>query len=312
MNPKFLRSLSPRSVGILLAIATGLCWAVLALGLKYALEFASTGTIVWFRLAFAFFLLFFIHGIFEPKKLAILTKPPPWGIVAGLCIAINYFAYLHGLELTSAANAQIMIQGGPLLLAVLGIFYFGEKPGWIQGLGILIATCGFGFFYWDQLKLAIEFKKDFLRGELWILLACVTWAWFGALQKILFKKYSPQQLNMLFYGLATLLLLPLADLSEFLHFSLWQWTILIFLSLNTLIAYGAFSEALKRIPASHVSLIISVNPLLTLVLVEFLSGFSLQWMRGEAVSVIGYAGAILVVTGVMLTVAIPSPHKTKL
>src|SRR5262249_47340545 len=120
--------MSRTSVGLIMASVTGLCWATLAIALRQALFYASTGTIVWFRLVVAFLWLIMFYAVKEPARLRVLLRPKLWIFAAGLGLALNYFAYMRGIELTSASNAQIMIQLGPMLLLVFGIFYFGERP----------------------------------------------------------------------------------------------------------------------------------------------------------------------------------------
>lgn len=284
-----------------MAITTALSWSILAIGLKYALNFATTGTIVWFRMAVAFLILLIFFSLQQRKSLQIFKAPPLLGVVAGLALSVNYWGYMKGIELTSASNAQVMIQIAPMSLVLIGIFYFKETPKPLQALGFLLACFGFSCFYWDQLQVSLNNRSDFLNGNLWILLAAMTWVVFASLQKVLISKWSPQQLNILIYALSTLALLPLANLAEVFSWSWPEWLLMIALGVNTLIAYGALGEALKRIPASHVSIVISANPLVTLAIMAYLTFLEVQWIGPEYVHWQGYLGALLVVTGVILT-----------
>ena len=132
-----------------------------------------------------------------------------------------------------------------------------------------------------------------------------TWAGFALLQKTLLKKYAPQQFNLLIYAIAALCLLPTAHLAELSVASPWYLVLIVFLALNTVVAYGAFSEALLRAPASHVSMIIAVNPLLTLALMSYLAQMEVEWITPEPIGWRGLVGAFLVVVGVICTVASP-------
>lgn len=139
--------MSERSIGLLCATTTALCWAVLAIGLKYALQFADSGTIVWFRMIVASLLLVTYYLIKKPDHLKILKQLPMLGVVAGLCLSANYYGYMKGVELTSPSNAQIMIQMAPMSLILIGIFYFRERPSPLQGLGFGLAALGFSLFF---------------------------------------------------------------------------------------------------------------------------------------------------------------------
>lgn len=57
-----------------MASTTAISWAVLAIGLKYALQYFSSGTIVWTRMAIAFAVLcgFFIWR--DPRAFKILAS----------------------------------------------------------------------------------------------------------------------------------------------------------------------------------------------------------------------------------------------
>jgi len=290
---------SRRAEGLWLATATALSWAVLAIALKYSLKLFSSGTIVWVRMSLAFAILVALFAWRRRGQLSILRGPPWQGLVAGIFISINYFAYMKGVELTTASNAQIMIQLAPLSFALACIFFLGEYPTRKQWLGLTIAITGFGFFYWDQLLVSWDTLDRFQTGNLWLLLAAATWTIFALIQRGLLKTWPPQQFNMLIYGISTLLLFPLADAADLVAPTWLGGMLLLFLALNTVIAYGAFSEALLRIPSSQVSLIISVNPLLTIAIMTYLTHLNVEWISGEPVHWRGLVGAILVVTGVV-------------
>jgi drug/metabolite transporter (DMT)-like permease len=74
---------------------------------------------------------------------------------------------------------------------------------------------------------------------------------------------------------------------------------LLFCGLNTLVAYGAFAEALENWEASRVSAVISLAPLCTLVAVEIVSSLMPNLIAPEPLTILGIVGAILVVTGCM-------------
>ncbi len=292
-----------------MAVVTGVCWALLAIALRQAYLHASTGTIVWFRMIVPFLILFSYFAITDFKKLKKL-RPRPLILVSGLGLAINYFAYMRGLELTSASNAQIMIQAGPLSLLLIGILYFKERPSRSQLIGLSLALIGFGLFFWDQILLSVADAPKYVRGDLWLMLAAVTWAIFAALQKGLRGDWSPQQFNMVIYAVCSVALFPMAQLEEMTTWSPGIWVLMFLCALNTLVAYGAFAEALKRAPASHVSLILAANPLLTIFLIALMAQLGIEWISPEPITWRGILGAICVVGGVALTV-LPTSSRFK-
>lgn len=295
-------TLTPQRKGHLFALVTALSWAVLAIGIKYALEYVSVGTIAGIRMSVAFFSLFTWYVIKNPSQLKILKSLPLLGVAAGVCLGVNYFGFMKGVELTSASNTQIMIQLAPMSLILIGVFYFKETPSPRQAIGFISALSGFLLFYWDQILVAVDNQDQFFEGNLWILLAAATWAFFATFQKLLTKTWTPQQVNLIIYLIATLILLPTATVTEFFEMSGFLWLLIILLGVNTIVAYGCLGEALKRAPASHVSVIISANPLGTLLIIAIMSNFEVEFIRHEQVNWRGYVGALLVVSGVILTV----------
>lgn len=297
--------MSQRTIGLLMALTTALSWAVLAIALKVALQTYSSGTIVWIRMAVAAVLMLGFAVIWRPKWLRIF-RTPPWSMVLGAALlAGNYYGYMKGVEYTSASNAQILIQLSPLSFAIAGIFLHGERPTPDQIIGMVIAGIGLSFFFWDQILVSMDNLAQYQVGNLWILFAVVVWVTFALIQKKLLKTFPAQQLNMLTYSVAAVVLAPIATYSEWQATTWPSFWLIAFLSVNTVIAYGAFSEAIKRIPASHVSVIIAANPLVTIFLMTILAQMEVEWIRPEPIHWRGYLGALLVVTGVILTVSKP-------
>ncbi len=290
------------SKGILMISITALMWGVLAIVLKYALLRFSGNTIIWFRFTFSFVFLAGYYLIHRPQFFEILAKPPFLGILAGLAMAGNYLGFTNGVNLTHPSNAQIIIQIAPLLVAIAGIVYFKERLTKLQKSGFGIATAGFLVFYWDQIQnLAISYQQ-YTSGNLWIIFAAITWAFFAVCQKLLVRVWTPQQTNLVIYLVAALVFSPLADFNEFRELSLGDALTLIFLGANTLIAYGTLGEAIKLIPANQVSAIIVLNPLITMIAVGILSVYNLPWLSSENTTIVGYAGGLLLLTGVGLVV----------
>jgi len=75
-----------------------------------------------------------------------------------------------------------------------------------------------------------------------------------------------------------------------------QWALLVFAGANTLVAYGAFAEALNHVEASRVSAVLTLTPLVTVSVVHLLP---LPGVVVEPLSWLSLAGALLVVLGSM-------------
>jgi len=298
MTPK-----SNLTKGLLYAGATAISWGFLAIFLKVALNQIDAITLSWFRFVIALIVLCILLLIRDPEKLHLITKPPKLAIVAGIALGFNYIGFITGIDKTTASNAQIFIQTGPLLLALAGIFIFKEKVSKIQMLGFVIAICGFALFFNEQLSnLLTEEQGNYKLGSLFVILSAISWACYAALQKSLVTKFNPQSLNVIIFAAPCLMLLPFVDF-EGLTLLTWQiWLVVIFLGVNTVVAYGCLAEAFQYIEANKVAIIVTVNPVITIVTMSILAYLEVTFIKPEIISFVGIVGGLLVITGAILAV----------
>jgi len=288
--------------GILYAGLTAILWGILAIALKVSLAGLTPADITWFRFLLAFLSLTAYYFLKKPGYLGILRRPPLLLMVASICLAINYFGFIKGVELTSPSVAQIFIQLGPVLLAVSGVAFFHEKITYRQMAGLFIVLVGLIIFYNEQLHMVVADFDLWQRGILWVFIAAITWAGYSVLIKILVLRYPPMQLNLVVFGLPVILYFPFIDLNHFLNLDIIGWAILIFLGLNTLFAYGLLSMAIHYIEANKVSVILILNPILTFALMAIISHTDADWIQHEHYSMMTVLGAITVLAGAILTI----------
>ncbi len=291
-----------RIYGVLLAATTAVFWGFLAVMIKVALNDVPPLVVVWFRFAIAFSILFRYFLITDRKKLLIIIKPPFLLILAALGLVSNYIGFAIGIDLTSPGNAQIFIQLGPMILAAVGIFFFKERLSFRQFMGFVVAGLGLVFFYRDQLDGMLGSKDVYITGVIWLIIAAVTWALYASLQKKLVEKFAPQELNMFIYGLPLLLLLPYVGPQSFVGISPVMWVLLISLGINTVVAYGCLAEAFRYIEANKISVIITLNPIITFVLMIILGVMNVSWIEPETLSLYGFLGAAIVLLGAVMVV----------
>jgi len=291
-----------RIYGILFAMVTAILWGFLAIMIKVAVIKTDPVTLVWFRFFTAFVFLFTWFLIKDPGKLHILIKPPLMLIIAALGLIINYIGYAKEIDYTTPGTAQIFIQLGPILLAVSGVVIFKEKLSIRQTLGFIIAGIGFIVFYNEQLAQILHGENIFYRGIIWLITAAFMWNIYSVFQKKLVRKYPPQQLNLIIYFIPVIVLLPFIQLQSFSGLDGGNWILLIILGLNTLIAYGTLAEAFKYVEANKVSVIITLNPIITFTTLAILAVLHIDWVDPESITIFGFAGAFLVIIGVILVI----------
>ncbi len=289
--------------GVLFASVTAFLWGFLAIALKVATQQFPVVTIVWFRFAFAFLVLFIYFSLTDKTKLKILIRPPLLLVIAGIGLAANYIGYAKGIEYTSPTTAQVVIQLGPIMLGLVGFLIFREKIGKKQMIGFAVALIGLTFFYLNQVTGLIESKLSLINtGFAWIVAAAFAWAIYASLQKILVKTIETQVLNLFIFGLPTLVYAPFVDFSQLFHINVNQWLLLIFLGLNTLVAYGSLAFAFKYADVNKVSVIITLNPIITFIAMSILYQMQVSWIETQRMDFLTWAGAIMVIAGAVMVV----------
>lgn len=293
--------MTQQKIGILYASVTSLTWGFLAIALKLSMNFSTPGTVVFFRFAIASIILLSYQLVKHKFQLRFFFRVPKVALFCAATLAGNYYFYMKGIDYMTPGGAQLFIQLAPLAFALTGIFLFKEKFSRFQWIGLCIAISGFALFYKDQIEQFIDHKDIYSQGILSILISAVFWTSFMVLQKLILlkNKVDPQMLNLWTYIPAALFLIPVCEFGTLHSISNIQWGILIFLGFNTLIAYGCLAEANKRAPANQVSIVIILNPLITLVVMNFFDFFDVTWIEAEKISWEGYLGVFLVVSGVI-------------
>jgi len=294
-NAEYLR-------GISFVMVTTLLWGFLPIILKIALNQFSAGTIACFRFIFAFIVLYLILSVKGSQPSRFLKKPPVLGILAGASLAANYFGMTESVNLSSPSNAAVLIQLAPVILVIIGVTFFKERVNWQQFSGFVIAALGFSLFYIDQLGNVKDIEL-YSSATVYIVFAAVVWVLYISCQKILSRTYSAQMLNLLVYGVAALFLISKVQWTEFSGIGWTGWTLLVVLGINTLLAYGALAEAVKYIPLTVISPVITLNPLITLSAMLVLPQFTAGILVPETIGTGGYFGAVIAVTGVVLVLA---------
>ncbi len=286
--------------GVLLALTTAFLWSLLPILTKLAVKEFSGGTIVWFRFTFSFIILFGLLYFRNKNPLSILFKPPLLAVMGGIFLGINYFLFLKGVETSSPTNAGVLVQLAPLIVVIIGVKIFGERFNAKQWMGLGLAMIGFVIFFRDQINHSSN-VQIYTTASLYILGAALTWATYITLQKILSPDYEAQQLNLLVYGTASLLLVYFVKWGEFLNQSSGNWVLMIVLGINTLLAYGCLAEAVKYIPLSIISVIITLHPFITMMLMYFIPKVY-PGLLPEKISAFGYVGASIAILGVIFVI----------
>lgn len=295
-------------LGLVLALVTAVLWGILPIKLKEVLKVMDPVTVTWYRLVVSGSLLFLY--------LAATRRLPtfrPLGRKGGWLVALaiggllgNYVLYLMGLRMLTPGTTQLVIQVAPILLLLGSLFVFKERFSLGQALGLLVLVSGFGLFFNQRLEELFTSLGSYTTGVLIVLGAAFVWTFYGLAQKQLLTVWNSMQVMMVIYLGCALLLTPWVSPLEALQLSPLQGWLLLACCLNTLVAYGAFAEALAHWEASRVSATLAITPLVTFASVAVAASLWPDHVHPEQINGLAYGGAVLVVLGSALTALAPS------
>jgi len=286
-------------LGLVLSLLTASLWGILPIALKLALQELDVYTVTWFRFLVSFGLLaVYLTGRQQLPDLQKL-RATNLGLVAIAIIFLsaNYLLFLIGLSQTSPANTQVLIQLAPVLMGLGGLVIFKERYTLRQWIGLGVLTIGFALFFHEQLRTLILARNQYLIGSGIVVIAAAFWAVYALAQKQLLQKLPSASIMLILYGGCAVLFTPFATPQLLLTLSLLHWVALLFCALNTLIAYGAFAEAMDHWEASRVSAVLALTPLVTMLSVEIFSFAFPSLLTPERLTILAVVGAILVVVG---------------
>jgi drug/metabolite transporter (DMT)-like permease len=288
--------------GLSLAVLTALCWGLLPVALTIVLPTVDAYTITAFR--------FLTASLGLGVILAALGKLPKLSVINGsgwvvLLIALvglvgNFVLYLVALTYASPTVNQVVTQLSPILLMLGGIAVFHERFTLRQWIGFALLLVGLPLFFNRRLPALLHLHEGLGFGVALLVLASVIWSVYGLAQKFLLRRMQGQQVLVLLYVGSTLVLIPFTHPSSILRVNALQAWLLAFACVNTVVAYGAFAEALRHWEASRVGATLTLTPLFTMATMWILEHAAPGLVKPEGLNTLSVVGALIVVGGSML------------
>jgi drug/metabolite transporter (DMT)-like permease len=148
-------------------------------------------------------LLFWLLLSFQKRKP--IERKDYWRFgAAGLFgVAVNQLFFFHGLNLSSAFNAGIIMALNPMMVVVLSAILMKEKLKFQGYFGIAIGALGAILLTISSGKLP---GSSFI-GDLYLLINALSYALYLVLSKPLLQKYSPIQVITYVFSIGLILLL---------------------------------------------------------------------------------------------------------
>lgn len=194
---------SKKNLPLLAIAAACLIWGAGSPIFKWSLTNIPVYTLAYFRFALACLILFpfVIHKIHVNKK-----DLPQLFLIALFGITLNIIFFFKGLQLTSSISTSIIIALEPVFILLTSLIFLGEKSHRNIWLGIIVSLIGFIIII---IKTLINGDKSIsLLGDLFIILAVVSYAVQTVFTKELSQKYEAITITFWTFIVGTLTFLP--------------------------------------------------------------------------------------------------------
>jgi drug/metabolite transporter (DMT)-like permease len=289
-------------LGLALSLGAVFMWGFLPIALGRLLEQMGALTITWYRFLVAGLVL--ALPVLRSRGLAPVVADrrsilPLLGVAtAGL--VTNYLLFVLSLHYVPPSAAQVIIQLAPMCLLLGSLLVFRERFVAVQRAGLAVLLAGLVLFFHNDLPALRTGESPLIPGLALLLGAAVAWGSYALAQKQLLRTMSSPSIMMAIYLGSAVVLLPFARPADVAALDRTGLGLLAFLSLNTLAAYGCFSEALQHLEASRVSLVMALTPLATISAVTLGARVLPSLITAESIDAPSLVGAALVVAGSML------------
>ncbi len=198
-----------------------------------------------------------------------------------------------GARSTSATNIALVYALSPVMIALAGRFWFKERLGAWQWLGVAVALLGLVHVVikgrWGALR-----EVQFVVGDVWILACTMAWTLYALLLKRWQSALSPQARLVVIIAGGVLILIPLAWLEAWSGLLLTQttWnmqTVAIVVAAGLIPgagAYLAFSTLQTHLGAARAGLTLYLGPLYAAIVAWAVLGEPIEWHHLVGVAVI--------------------------
>jgi drug/metabolite transporter (DMT)-like permease len=281
-------------LGLSLATVTAAFWGLLPIAAIIVLRTVDAFTLVWFRFLTAALMLGAVLAITGGLPRLRDVGRRGWVILAVALtgLAGNFVLYVVALRYASPTINQVVTQLSPILLMLGGIAVFHERFSPIRWVGFVLLLVGLPLFFNVRLPELMHMSSGLGLGVLLLVICSVIWAVYGLIKS--------QQILLLVYTGAAIILFPFAHPAVILKVDAFQAVMLAFACANTVVAYGAFAEALKHWEASRVGATLTLTPLFTMVAMWMLEHFAPGLVQPEKLNALSVLGAFVVIGGSML------------
>lgn len=291
--------------GFLLALTTAACWGSLPLALQQVVQIIDSSTIVWYRFVTATLGLLIILSLLKklPEFKQLVQRRHRWLILlGGIALGANFILFNASLRYIAPDVTQVIAQISPFLMMFASVIFLKERINKSQKIGAFLLVIGLLLFFNRRLPELFTSLTAYTTGVLLTIGGALIWVGYGIAQKIMLRTLSSQQILLIYYATAALLVTPMAKVHEITLLPWFECCCLLYACINTLIAYGAYAEALSRWDIAKVSAVITLTPLFTIVFSQLAHYIAPTIFFKSELNILSYIGAIIVITGALCSI----------
>jgi drug/metabolite transporter (DMT)-like permease len=281
--------------GSLMVLGAATAWGLMGTLARYLFTAGEVGplSLTAIRSTVAFLVLVGGLLLWDGRRLRLSLKEMPLVALVGVAgLAMANFTYYYTISLTNVATAILLQYMAPILVALASVLFLGERLTGITllALGLAVGGCFFMVKGYDPLLLRVN-----LPGLVSGLLSACAFAGYTLLTKRAVARIPSWTLLVYAYAFSTLfwwvLTPPWLLLSE--GYSLRLWAIFLLIGAGgTVLPFALYTFGLTYLPATQVSIISTMEPVVAAGAGFFLLAEALEWPQ--------LFGGALVVTGVLL------------
>ena len=216
--------------------------------------------LVLLRAAFTM-ILFWITSLFLPKEKMERKDFIKLLLLGVFGVALNQLFFIKGLYESKPINASIIMILNPIFVIILEIVFLKEKLPPIRLAGIVSGTIG------ASLLLLFGKEVSVHRGDIMILINCLSWAIYLVMVKPMMVKYKTVTVVKWVFLFGTFYVLPFGwgDLQKFdvhaVSFNAWMCLAYVIVA-STYLAYFLNTYALAELSPSIAATYIYLQPLI--------------------------------------------------
>lgn len=214
--------------------------------------------------------------------------------VTGYYIA-SYFDF-KGLTLISASLERLILFSYPTIVLVLSAIFLKNKISTAQYASILITYVGIAVIFMDKGGITEGTRSDLFWGSTFIALSALAYAIYLVGSNSIIAKVGTVRLttySMIVSCFMVIIHYLITSEPDLFNYELEVYLLSFLMAIiATVVPSFLINEAIKRIGAPNVSIVGSLGPVSTITL-------SMIFL-GESLTLIQYAGAIIIICGVMV------------